>query len=111
MKKYLIGAVILSLTLAAQESKPRVIEISAKRFEFTPAAITINKGEAVTLRLTAQDRDHGFYQKDLGVDLELSPNQVAEVTIKPEKPGRYVAICDQFCGSGHGNMKLVINVE
>ena len=111
MKKFLIGAVILSLTLAAQEPTPRVIEISAKRFEFTPSAITINKGEAVTLRLTALDRDHGFYQKDLKIDLDLSPDHESVVTITPEKSGRFVAICDHFCGSGHGNMKMVINVE
>ena len=61
--------------------------------------------------VSAEDRDHGFYQKDLKIALDLAPEHVSEVTITPEKRGRFVAICDQFCGSGHGNMKLVINVE
>jgi len=101
--------------LAAQDSQPksqpRVITISAKRFEFTPNQITLVRGEAVTFRVSAEDREHGFYQKDLGLELDLSPDRVAEVTITPQTAGRFVAICDHFCGSGHGNMKLVINVE
>ena len=90
---------------------PRVVEISAKRFEFTPNQITLKRGEPVTLRLTAQDRDHGFLQEDLGIDLDLTPGRVAEITITPQTAGRFVAICDDFCGSGHGNMKMVINIE
>jgi heme/copper-type cytochrome/quinol oxidase subunit 2 len=33
------------------------------------------------------------------------------VHIKPEKPGRYTVICDHYCGSGHGGMKLTVVVE
>lgn len=90
---------------------PRIVEISAKRFEFTPNQITIKRGEPVTLRITAQDRDHGFLQEDLGIDLDLKPGQATEITITPQTAGRFVAICNDFCGSGHGNMKMVINVE
>jgi len=110
MKKFLILA-ILALSLGAQEPQARVITISAKRFEFTPKEITLKAGERVTLRLSAEDRDHGFYQKELGIDLDLTPDHAAEVTITPRASGRFVAICDNFCGSGHGNMKMVIIVE
>ncbi len=110
MKKFMILA-ILALSLGAQEPQARVITISAKRFEFTPKEITLKAGERVTLRLSAEDRDHGFYQKELGIDLDLTPDHAAEVTITPRASGRFVAICDNFCGSGHGNMKMVINVE
>ncbi|MGZ4779573.1 MAG: cupredoxin domain-containing protein [Thermoanaerobaculia bacterium] len=95
----------------AQQPPPRVVTISAKRFQFTPNEITLRRGEPVTLRVSAEDRDHGFYQKELNLDLDLTPDHVSEVTLTPETPGRYVVICDQFCGSGHGNMKMVINVE
>ena len=112
----LLSIVIIALTAAAfrlfaQDSQPRVVTISAKRFEFTPNQITLKRGEPVTLRVSAEDRDHGFYQKDLKVDLDLTPDHPSVVTITPEKSGRFVAICDHFCGSGHGNMKMVINVE
>jgi cytochrome c oxidase subunit 2 len=107
--------IALSLLVAgiatSMESQPRVVTISAKRFEFTPNQITLKRGEPVTLRVSAEDRDHGFYQKDLKIDLDLTPNHVSEITITPDNAGRFVAICDHFCGSGHGNMKMVINVE
>lgn len=107
----IIGVTAVGFRLSAQESQPRVVTISAKRFEFTPNQITLKRGEPVTLRVSAEDRDHGFYQKDLKIALDLTPDHVSEVTITPEKAGRFVTICDHFCGSGHGNMKMVINVE
>jgi cytochrome c oxidase subunit 2 len=113
MKRFVIVALaILAGSLsAAQNAPPREISITAKRFEFTPNQITLKRGEPVTLHVSALDRDHGFYQKDLKIDLDLSPDHESVVTITPEKSGRFVAICDHFCGSGHGNMKMVINVE
>src|SRR5713101_9627850 len=107
----IIGMTAVGLRLFAQETQPQVVAISAKRFEFTPNQITLKRGEPVTLRVSAQDRDHGFYQKDLKIDLDLTPDHAAEVTITPDKAGRFVVICDHFCGSGHGNMKMAINVE
>ena len=113
MKRFAILALaILAGALStAQDAPPREISITAKRFEFTPNQITLKLGEPVTLRVSAEDRDHGFYQKDLKIDLDLTPGQPSQVTITPETAGRFVAICDHFCGSGHGNMKMVINVE
>lgn len=112
MKRLAIVLAILAGSLsAAQDAPPREIAITAKRFEFTPNQITLKRGEPVTLHVSALDRDHGFYQKDLKIDLSLSPAHESVVTITPEKAGRFVAICDNFCGSGHGNMKMVINVE
>jgi cytochrome c oxidase subunit 2 len=113
MKRFVILALaILAGSLsAAQDAPPREISISAKRFEFTPNQLTLKRGEPVTLHVSALDRDHGFYQKDLKIDLDLSPDHESVVTITPERTGRFVAICDHFCGSGHGNMKMVINVE
>ena len=106
----IIGMTAAGLRLFAQEP-PRVVTISAKRFEFTPNQITLKRGEPVTLRVLAEDASHGFFQKDLKIELDLTPGQASEVTITPDKAGRFVVICDHFCGSGHGNMKMVINVE
>jgi cytochrome c oxidase subunit 2 len=107
----IIGVTAAELRLYAQAPQPRVVTISAKRFEFTPNQVTLKRGEPVTLRVSAEDRSHGFFQKDLNIALDLSPDRASEVTITPDKTGRYVVICDHFCGSGHGNMKMVIVVE
>ena len=111
MKQIFFTLLSVFILATTQESQPRVVTISAKRFEFTPNQITLKRGEPVMLRVSAEDRDHGFYQKDLKLELDLSPDHISEATITPEKTGRFVAICDHFCGSGHGNMKMIINVE
>ena len=111
MKYLMLLLLAVAQTVVPEPSRPRVLNISAKRFEFTPNQITLKRGEPVTLRVSAEDRDHGFYQKDLKIELDLSPDKPSEATITPDKVGRFVVICDHFCGSGHGNMKMVINVE
>jgi cytochrome c oxidase subunit 2 len=90
---------------------PQVVEVSAKRFEFTPKEIHLRAGQPVTIRLSATDRPHGLLINALGVDLDADVDHPDSVTITPEKPGTYPAICDHYCGSGHGNMKMTIVVE
>jgi cytochrome c oxidase subunit II len=96
---------------ARAEEGPRVIVISAKRFGFSPNEITLKKGEAVKLQLKSEDVTHGFFLRPLGIDAEIPAGQTAEVTVTPKEVGRYRAICDHFCGAGHGAMKMTIIVE
>jgi len=102
---------LVVLLFAAQTPAPRVVEIAAKRFEFTPATITLQRGEPVTIRLTAADHSHGLFLKELHVDLDAAPGAPDEVTITPQTAGTFTAICDDYCGSGHGNMKLTVVVN
>jgi cytochrome c oxidase subunit II len=94
--------------LAAEQ--PQVIEIKAKKYEFSPSQITLKKDAPVVLRLSSEDRAHGFFVKSLGVDAEIRPGQFTDVAITPAAPGDYVVICDQYCGLGHGNMKMKLSV-
>ena len=84
-----------------------VVVINAKRFEFSPSEVHIKRGVPVTIRLVSTDRKHGLSSKALG--LELDGND--EVTITPATAGTFHAICDHYCGSGHGNMKMTFVVE
>jgi cytochrome c oxidase subunit 2 len=114
MKRTLIVVILATATIAvAQQAAPpaRVVEVGAKRFEFTPNVITLKKDEPVTIRLSSSDRSHGLLVKPLGIDLDADNGAPDEVTITPHEAGRYAAICDHYCGSGHGNMKMTIVVE
>lgn len=102
---------VASLASAQQPSTPRVIEISAKRFEFAPNVVTLRVGEPVTIRLTALDRSHGLLVKPLGIDLDAGHGDPDEVTITPKAAGTFPAICDHYCGMGHGNMKMTFVVQ
>ena len=96
---------------ARADESPRTIVITAKRFEFAPKEITIKKGETVKIQLKSEDVTHGFFLRPLGIDAEIPAGQTAEVTVTPREVGRYRAICDHFCGAGHGGMKMTIVVE
>jgi len=108
----LSGAIAITASFHANAKEaPGVVAISAKRFEFNPTHISLKKGEPVTLRLTTDDVKHGFFSKALQLDAELIPGKITEVTITPQTAGTFTTICDSFCGSGHGNMKMTIVVE
>ena len=107
-------SVLIVLTAAADRANaasPKVIDITAKRFGFTPEQITLKKGETVTLRLHSEDVTHGFFMRKLKIDTEVEAGKTTDVTITPDTPGSYTTICDHFCGVNHGNMKMTIVVE
>lgn len=93
------------------QDAPRVVEITAKRFEFSPKEITLKQGEAVTIRLNTLDVTHGFFMKALGIDTVIEPGKPTEITLTPQTAGSFTTICDHFCGEGHGNMHMTIHVE
>jgi cytochrome c oxidase subunit 2 len=118
MNKHRIPALLLTLSvlfgLASRgraDETPRSIDIHAKRFEFVPSTLTLKKGETVRLRVTSDDVVHGLFLRDLKLDTDLEPGQTQELTVTPEKVGRFTAICHHFCGAQHGNMKLTVVVE
>ena len=92
-------------------AEPRTVTIVAKRFGFTPNEVTLKKGEPVKLQLRSEDVTHGLFVRPLGIDAVIEPGKPMELTITPTAPGRYIAICDHFCGSGHGGMKMAFIVE
>jgi cytochrome c oxidase subunit II len=96
---------------ARSEEPVRVVNITAKRFQFTPNQITLKRGEKVKLVLNSEDVVHGFFSRPLGFDTDVKPGTPTEIVITPQTAGRYLTICDHFCGSGHGNMSLTIVVE
>ena len=91
-------------------TSPKIIELKAKRFAFTPGEITLKKGEPVVLRLSTEDVTHGLSLKQLKIKALIEPGKISEVALSPEQTGSFVAACDHFCGAGHGSMHLVVNV-
>ncbi|HEY2469593.1 MAG TPA: cupredoxin domain-containing protein [Terracidiphilus sp.] len=102
--------VLLTLATGPAGTSPRRIEVTAKRFAFEPAEITIKPGESVDLVLTSADVPHGVRFRELNVDLNASKGKPAEAKFTPEKTGTFIGHCSVFCGSGHGKMTLTIHV-
>lgn len=111
------AALFLAVTLLAAPraahavATPSVIEVTAKRFAFSPSVVTLKAGAPAILRVHSEDVTHGFFSRALGIDETLEPGKTFEVAVTPKAPGRYDVICDHFCGAGHGNMKMTVVVE
>ena len=101
----------VALRAGADASDERVIKIVAKKFNYTPDLITLKKGDPVTLEFTSLDFIHGFKVPDLGLRVDLPPGRPVLLHLTPEKSGRFLFLCDNFCGSGHEEMNGVIVVE
>ena len=105
------GVLFLSGSRARAQGQPKVIAVTAKRFEFLPHELKLKKGETVTLHVTSEDAEHGFFNRKMKIDSDIAAGQSADITITPQEAGKFVIICDHFCGAGHGNMHLAVEVE
>ena len=109
------AAALVAFALAAGTSRgqehPRIIPITAKRFAFTPDEVHIKKGESVRLVINSEDVIHGFFSRPLKIDTDIEPGKPAEVALTPQTAGRFLTICDHFCGAQHGTMHMTIVVE
>jgi cytochrome c oxidase subunit 2 len=99
-------ALVLALAAASstRAGEPRVVRISARRFEFTPFEVRVKQGETVVLELTSEDRVHGFNLPAFKIRKDIVPRDVTRVTLTPDKEGTYPFHCDVFCGDGHEDM-------
>jgi len=100
----------LSSPIARAEAAPQRIEITAKRFEFSPGEITLKKGQPVVLVLKSLDVGHGIRIPELKVEVKVGKGGTAEVQFTPNKTGDFVGHCAVFCGSGHGSMVFKVHV-
>jgi cytochrome c oxidase subunit 2 len=96
--------------LTASQPAPRRIDVTAKKFSFSPSEITLKKGEPVVLVVTSQDVTHGLKFKELNLDTEIKKDATGELAFTPTETGDFVGHCSRFCGSGHGSMTLTVHV-
>lgn len=115
---------------ALPQGDVQVIEVSAKKYEFTPAEIRVKKGAHVQLKATATDRDHGIQISAIaeGADktgepglkfdanatrpeFKLPKDQPVTIEFTANQAGTYDFKCSLFCGMGHGGMRGQIVVE
>jgi cytochrome c oxidase subunit 2 len=116
--KYISGIVaaavcmiIIASVLAIAADAEQVIQITAKRFVYSPKDITVKKGLPVVLEFTSLDRLHGFSCPDLGIRSDIPPEKVTKLRFVPQKVGTFLFHCDNFCGGGHEGMTGTITVK
>ena len=97
-----VGAGTIATGSAAQSDN--VTRLTVKKFEFSPAEITVRKGEPVLIELSSQDVKNGLSIPDFGIRTDVKPGSVSRISFTPDKAGRFAFVCDVFCGAGHEDM-------
>ena len=103
------GCMAFSRSATAADG-PRKIEVAAKRFTYSPAEISLKKGEPVVLVFHSEDVTHGIKFKELDLQTEIRKGDNSELAFTPMQTGDFVGHCSRFCGSGHGSMTLTLHV-
>ena len=113
------GVALLTLTLAgaivahSQDTATSATEIqmTAKKYEFSPDTITVKQGDHVKLIITALDRDHGIQIEAYQIKEKLPKGKPVTIEFTADKAGTFPFKCSVFCGMGHGKMKGELIVQ
>lgn len=88
------------------------IDVTASRFQFEPATISVAQGDRVRLRFHSADRSHAVAIKAFRVKT-LVPKGGETVTVEfvADRAGRFAFTCSEYCGTGHSGMKGTLVVR
>ncbi len=106
------GLLLLLVLSWAPQAPPKIVDVSAERFAFTPSEIKTTVGTRLEIRVTSDDTTHGFriVGADINVEVPKRGKGVATVVFTPTAPGKYTFECSHTCGAGHSFMRGVIVV-
>jgi cytochrome c oxidase subunit II len=122
------ASVVGGAAARAQEPSVQVIEMTAKKYEFSASPVHIKAGTKVQLKITASDHDHGFKISTTPENAKggsapgliftasddcvlLKKGETVTVEFLAKTPGTYEFKCCKSCGLGHRGMKGQLVVE
>jgi len=114
--------------ISANSPDAQVIEITAKKYEYSASPVHVKVGSKVQLKITAIDHDHGFKigsvpdgapsSDKAGLIFtaeqecwQLKKGETTMIEFVAQTPGTYSFKCCHTCGLGHKGMKGQIVVE
>ena len=125
-----VGLIITGIRAQDQnaDGAPQIIEVSAKKYQFTPSEIRVKSGTKIELKVHSVDDTHGvklelypegatdksspglvFDSPELNGKVEKNQDQILDFVAK--EPGTYQFKCAKVCGMHHGSMKGTLIVE
>jgi len=87
------------------------IQVTLRKYEFSPGTLLVRKGEHVKLIMAAADHDHGFKLDDFDINQKIPKGTTVVVEFIADKAGTFQFRCSSVCGLGHRNMKGILVVE
>lgn len=89
---------------------PGDVYLVARQFAWFPT-LKLRSGETYRLHVSSADVQHGFSLLPMNMNFQVVPGYDHVITMKPQAPGTYPIVCNEFCGIGHQNMVGKIIVE
>jgi cytochrome c oxidase subunit 2 len=68
-------------------------------------------GQKIELALTSADVLHSFWVPRLAGKTDLVPGKINYIWFQADKPGLYYGQCAEFCGTGHADMRLIVDAQ
>ena len=97
----LIALAITFMPLPTGTALPgsRDLHIAASQYEFSPAVISVNRGDRVTIELSSTDVVHGLYLDGYDLEVTADPGQAASLSFIADKSGTFrfrCPLCSRF---------------
>ncbi len=114
--------------ISAQNQDVQVIEVTAKKYEYSISPLHVKRGTKVQLKITATDHDHGFkiaafpdgaaQSGTPGLVFasaqecwQLKKGETTTIEFLAQATGTYTFRCCHICGPGHRGMKGELVVD
>jgi heme/copper-type cytochrome/quinol oxidase subunit 2 len=114
--------------VVAKEQNAQIVQLVAKKYEYSPSPVHVKAGTTVQLKITAVDHDHGFKiaaEPDgakpggkAGLIFsspqdcwQLKKGETTTIEFLAQASGTYTFKCCHTCGLGHRGMKSEIVVD
>lgn len=88
-----------------------VVTMVAEMFFFDPDEVVVPAGRPVTFRVTSPDVIHGLEVVGTNANAMIIPGYVTEFSITFPRPGEYLMVCHEYCGTLHHEMQGLVIVE
>ncbi|ANU27006.1 cytochrome c oxidase subunit II [Planococcus versutus] len=84
--------------------------IVAMAFGYTAPELKVPVGKEVVFKVTSTDVVHSFTIDNTKVNMMVVPGRITTKSYTFEKPGTYLILCNEYCGTGHHMMYTEIEV-
>lgn len=74
----------------------------------TANEIHIPVGKALSVQLDSSDVLHEFWVAELSRKMSTVPGHPNHIWIQADKPGTYLGVCSEFCGTQHAWMRFLV---
>jgi heme/copper-type cytochrome/quinol oxidase subunit 2 len=92
---------VLPMPVTATTPVERTFQIEASQFTYSPAVLSVNPGDRVTIELLATDVVHGLSIDGYKLEITSDPGQTARLTFVADRQGSFRFRCTVTCGNLH----------